>query len=147
MKEKTNCNPMRWLMYIAVFWLFVDIVLMYMDATVSGVSEICGITFDSRGPLNPLAPFRVTCMILFLFLYAKHSKYAWHVMMILLLLNIPLYWILRSQAIYYRPLRYAKEDWFLITVWAGFLLWMIKLRPRYFLFISSNEGLKNENTK
>lgn len=137
MKKMNNYNPMRWLMYIAVFGLLFDIAGIYIDLTASGSGEIWGIPFNSCGPLNPIAPFRIVFMLIFLYLYGKHSKYAWHVMMLFLILNIPAYWFFRIRGTYLQPQAFRTKDLFTFVVWLGFLFYVIILRPRYMHFLSN----------
>ncbi len=140
MKERPNLNPMRWFVYIAVFWLVFTVFQICVDRTISRVERVWGITFVSSGPLNPLAPFRIICIVLFLYFYFKQSRFAWYIMFILLLLGTPAYWILRSQGIYFRPPNYtALSDLFSLAVYAGFIFWIIKIRVRYLSFLSSKD--------
>jgi hypothetical protein len=131
-------NPLRGLMYISVFVLVFDILGMYLDLTAADTSEILGIPFHSRGSLNPIAPFRIACIVVFLYLYRRYSKYAWHTLIISILLDISAYWILRWQGIYFETLETAVNDWFRLGLWALLLVYVIKLLSPYMQFISSN---------
>jgi len=133
MKEKTN--PLRWLMYLAVICLFLDIGQIYLDAATSGEGDILGIPFHSRGALNPTAPFRIACILVFLYFYRRHSKYAWHTLMVIILLDIPAYWILRWQGIYFKVPETGISDWFTLSLWVFLLVYVIKLRSAYVQFI------------
>jgi hypothetical protein len=140
MKEKADQNPIRWLMYIGLFWLLFDIMQIYLDATVTGIGEVWGIPFDSRGPLNPIAPFRIGCIVVFLYFYVKRSKHAWIAIMIPMVLSTPAYWILRMQRIYFRAPKSAVNDYLALAAWVGLLLYTISLRTKYLSFIASDKG-------
>ena len=124
-------------MYFAVIFLLLDIVWLYLDATISGTGEVLGIPFHSRGSLNPIAPFRMVASISFLLLYYKHSKYAWHVLMISILVNIPFYCILRIRGIYFQPPEFVSKDCFTLIAWIGILYYMMRVRQQYMLYVSS----------
>ena len=58
---------------------------------------------NTRGEHNPLAPGAAIGSLVFLWLYSQRSKYAWHLVMILVLCHFPLYWVLRMEGIYFAP--------------------------------------------
>jgi len=141
---KANQNPMRWLVYLAVFGLILCISRMLLDATRSNNDHVVhGVNFGSLLDMNPLAPFQILFTILFLYLYVKHSKYAWHAIAIPFLLSYPISVIFRAAGVYFLPHRHAFENWFWLMLWVLLLIYMLGLRKRYISFLSSQEGEQN----
>jgi len=138
-------NPLRWLMCIAVFVLLFDVAQIYLDATVSGTGEVVGIPFHSRGPLNPIAPFRIIAVIVYLYLYHKRSTLAWHVLLMTTILSFPAYLILRLQGIYFKPDKFTTRDLFTLVAWITLALYIIKLRSPYIQFLSCGGTSVKEN--
>lgn len=132
-------------MYFSVFILLTDILWLYLDATISDTTTILGVSFQSRGPVNPLALLRVVCIPIFLYLYWKRSKYAWYLLIITILLNIPLYWISRMCGIYFQPPNFVPNDVFTLAGWIVLIFYTVKLRADYLRFVCSNGTLLAEN--
>jgi len=138
---KANQNPMRWLVYLAVFGLILCISRMHLDITRSSNDRaIWGIPFERLLAINPLAPFQILFIISFLYLYVKRSKYAWHAIAIPFLLSYPISLIFRAEGVYFLPYRYAFENWLWPIMWVGVSIYMLGLRKQYISFLSSDEG-------
>jgi len=142
MKEKTN--PIRWLVYLSVFCLILGISRMYLDITRSDSSHmIWDIPIGRLLAVNSLSPFQIVFTVAFLYLYAKHSKYAWHVFFVPLALSIPLQFTLRSQGIYFQVPPNPWYDWLLTSIWVLALIYMVGLRKKYTSFLTNMKGRKN----
>ena len=140
MKESKNHNPLRWLLYITIPGLLLCIARMGLDISNSSHSYmIWGIPLGRLMSINPLAPFQIISIIFFLYLYLKQSMYAWHMIIVLLIGDLPFYWILRILGIYFQPRNFL-YDGFLLAVCVLFLIYMLKERRRYFDHISSNKN-------
>lgn len=121
-------NPMKYLVYFALFGLLIDIGGIYMDTSAKDFASI-----------NPLAPLRIVCLLTFLYLYVKQSKYAWHVIMAPMLLYIPIYWLLRVQGIHFQQQEFATKDLITLAAWLVMLLYMIAIRSQYMDFLTSKD--------
>jgi hypothetical protein len=114
---------------------------MHLDITRSSNEHaIRGIPVGRLLAINPLAPFQILFIISFLYLYAKHSKYAWHAIAMLLLSTYPMELIFRAAGVYFLPYRYAFENWLWPTLHVGVLIYLLGLRKRYISFLSSQQG-------
>jgi len=136
-------NPMRFLVYLTVFALIICVSQVYYDQTIpNNGGKFWGVDVESRGAFNPLAPFHIMGGLIFLYLCAKHSKYAWHVIIIWFVLALPSYWFLRCMRIYFRPPRYTFEDPFSLCIWIITLIYIMRLRPKYNLYVCTKKQKK-----
>jgi len=127
---------MWFLICLTLFGLVISLSRAYYDLTIpSSGGKLWGIDVESRGSLNPLAPFQIICSVLFLYLCAKHSKYAWHVITVFVVFSLPSYWLLRNIGIYFRSPIYNFEDVFYIAVWIIALVYIMTLRSKYVAYI------------
>ena len=132
-----NNNPLRGMVFLSIWFLILDLFQVSLDLNILSSGEIWGIPYKSQGSINPLAPFRILCYFVFLYLYKKSSKYAWHILLGYIITVIPAYIILRWQEIYYPPSKSVFP--YVFTIFAGLvvLLYIIILRKKYFSYIVS----------
>lgn len=134
---------MRFLIYLTVFGLIICVSQVYYDLTIpNSGGKLWGVDVESRGPLNPLAPFQIIGSVLFLYLCARHSKYAWHVITVLVVFSLPSHWFLRRMGIYFRPPRYTFEDIFYLSIWIIALVYIMKLRTKYDRYVCTKKQKK-----
>ena len=129
MKDAIRNNPIRWLTYAAIIWLFIG-VFNLLSAIIKGDIWHISCSKEFFNAIDPLAPFRMAVSLLFLYLYHKKSLYAWHTMMIPFVLGLPSYLILRRYNIYYQPLD-VLNDIYLFVIWIVFIIAMLLILPRY----------------
>jgi hypothetical protein len=133
-----------------VFGLTICVSQVYYDITIpNSGGKLWGIDVESRGLLNPLAPVQITCSLLFLYLCAKHSKYAWHLIMSFIIFSLPSYWFLRSIGIYFRPPGYNFEDILYLSIWITALVYIMKLRAKYdhYLILKKQKEIDESENK
>ena len=134
---------MRFLIYLTVFGLIVCVSRVHYDLTIpNSGGKLWGVDVESRGPLNPLAPLQIIGGVLFLYLCARHSKYAWHVIIALVVFSLPSQWLLRYAGIYFRPPKYIFEDIFYLSVWIIALVYIMKLRTKYDHYVCAKKQEK-----
>jgi len=140
MKNDIDKNPIKWLAYVSVFWLVICI-LQILDANVSGVGKIWGLTCYNRGTLNPIVPFSVVFIVMFLLLYVKRSQYAWHVLFTFFVLDTPVYRIFRFQGVNFRLTQSVLQNILILVVWIGLLAYMIYVYKAYrnYVFLKPEE--------
>ena len=131
-RRKAYQNPLRWLIFIAIVSIIFD--------AFGIVAEVLNIVEFHRGKLFVLAPFRILFMAVFLYFVSRRSKYAWHIIVVTLLIYTPAYFILHPKD--FSSAEYYSEFGFTLLVWIGFLIYAMMLRKPYMEYLSFYEKHK-----
>ena len=135
MEKPKSKNPLEWVVFVAKIQLFVATI--FLVATIVSFQSGKATSTDTWRAHLALPPFYILFPPLFLYLYNKRSKYAWHTMMIFMismLLYVPVYHILREYVIYHKPPSFWREVLQLVF-WLPLTVAVLHSKPRYMRYL------------
>ena len=128
-------NPLEWVVCVAKIQLFVETI--FIVATMVSFQSGKATSTETWRAYIALPPFYIFFPPLFLYLYNKRSKYAWHTMMtfmISMLLYVPVYHLLRKYAIYHKPPSLWSEV-LQFVFWLPLIVTMLYAKRRYMHYL------------
>ena len=140
-KEKTNIspNPLKYMLYLSIFGLILSFfgILMALNA----FNMLDGANYAGPRGISPLMLLHIPSAFLFIYLYSRRSKYAWHVIAVTAILNDAIYYTFKAAGIYFIVERSFSHYAMHIAATIIFWVYLLHIRKRYFAFVSHPEPM------